>query len=46
MDFEKVRIGDQTIKVATDDADKLIKFDSDNSANQIFGQMKSCQSSY
>ena len=34
MDFEKVRIGDQTIKVATDDADKLIKFDSDNSANQ------------
>lgn len=34
MDFEKVRIGDQTIKVATDDADKLIKFDSDNQANQ------------
>lgn len=34
MDFEKVRIGDQTIKVATDDADKLIKFDSDNSAKQ------------
>lgn len=34
MDFEKVRIGDQTIEVATDDADKLIKFDSDNSAKQ------------
>ena len=34
MDFEKVRIGDQTIKVATDDADKLIKYDSDNSAKQ------------
>lgn len=34
MDFEKVRIGNQTIKVATDDADKLIKFDSDNSAKQ------------
>lgn len=34
MDFEKVRIGDQTIKVATDDADKLIKFDSDSSAKQ------------
>lgn len=34
MEFETVRIGNEKIRVATDDADKLIKFDSDNSANQ------------
>lgn len=33
METTKVRIGDSTITVATDDADKVMKLDADNSAN-------------